>query len=363
MMVPWKELVQIDQTLVLQYSKQGQSLDEILVSTLSHFDRLQPHSVIFIKNEKFLQKFEEVYQAHTSFSSLEIGVIFEQSFWEKIQKKEKSRLDSFLKDLSFLALSPSVMLTMCRLSEVFYKKEIQSINSFVDGRQMGTARIHPTALIAQGVFIGENVTIGPHVIIHSGVSLLGHNEIGEGTHLFANVTLYPRVKLGKNCRLHSHAVIGADGFGYHFEKGVHHKIWHLGGVEIGDDVEVGANSAIDGGTFSPTIIGPQCKIDNLVQIGHNCHLGQGVILCGHVAIGGSSHIGDYSVFGGKSGMGQDMKIGKACQIAGGALVNCDWPDGSILGGHPARPLKEWMKGLALVSNLVQNRHRSSDKNS
>ena len=143
-------------------------------------------------------------------------------------------------------------------------------------------------------------------------------------------------------------MIGADGFGYNFSKGVHHKVWHVGSVVIGNDVEIGGGTCIDGGTFSPTYIGNGSKIDNQVQVGHNCKLGTGVVLCGQVGIGGSTTIGDYTVLGGAAMVANGMKIGKAVQIAGGSGVTGAIEDGAVVGGFPARDIKEWFKGVAYV---------------
>lgn len=241
----------------------------------------------------------------------------------------------------FIASTAKINLSIGQISKPFYDNKYS-----IEGLE--EAEIDSTTTIHAGASVGKNVKIEADVVIYPGAIVMDNCTIGAGSVLYPNCTLYPFTKLGKKARVHSGVVIGADGFGYHFDNGVHHKVWHMGGVDIGDDVEVGANSQIDSGTFSPTLIGDGCKFDNNVQIGHNCVLGKGVLICGHVAIGGSSTLGDYTVFGGKSGMGDNMKLGNACKVAGGALVNADWPDGTILGGHPARPLREWMRGIAYL---------------
>ena len=141
-------------------------------------------------------------------------------------------------------------------------------------------------------------------------------------------------------------MIGSDGFGYNFDQGEHLKIWHIGGVVIGNDVEVGACTTIDSGTFTPTLLGDGSKLDNQVQIAHNCKLGRGVIMCGQSGLAGSATLGDYTLVGGKAAVGPGFTLGDRCQIGGAAVVNNDWPDDSILGGHPARPVKEWLRGVA-----------------
>ena len=173
-------------------------------------------------------------------------------------------------------------------------------------------------------------------------------EIHEGTEIFPNTVVYRNVKIGKHVRIHGNCTIGADGFGYNFKNGEHLKVWHMGSVIIHDHVEIGAGTCIDSGTFSPTIIGAGSKIDNLVQIGHNCRLGKGVILCGQSGLAGSCSLGDYVVLGGKAAVGNGVTVGKASQIAGNAGVISNIGDGVVVGGFPARDIKEWMKGVAYV---------------
>jgi UDP-3-O-[3-hydroxymyristoyl] glucosamine N-acyltransferase len=311
-------------------------------TSISTLDFPLENSIYFIKEKKLIPDLE----TYSNTSLLKnMGCIISAKLWSKFSEEESKE---FCSKHSMVCTSENVDLAISYLSESFYHEYYDSLNHLVDGRQMGTVDIHPSAWIAQNVFLGENVTIGKDVKIYSGATIMGSNNIEEGSVIFPNVTLYPRVSLAENCRIHSSTVIGADGFGYNFDQGVHHKVWHFGGVKIGKNVEIGANSSIDGGTFSPTVIGDGSKIDNQVQLGHNCILGTGVVLCGGVSIGGSSIVGDYTVFGGRSGMGHGHKLGARCKIAGGCLVNCDWPDDSVLGGHPGRPLKEWMRGIAYL---------------
>ncbi len=244
--------------------------------------------------------------------------------------------------------SEDVMLTLCQTSKVFSDMITASENDIVDGRQLATVKIDPTADIAQHVFIGANVEIGASVTIYPGCRILSNSIIADGVTLYPNVTIYPRTKIGERTVIHASSVIGADGFGYYFAGGVHHKIYHIGSVEIGSDVEIGANSCVDRATFGKTIIGDGSKLDNHVQVGHNCRLGKGVILCGHVAIGGSTKIGDFTFMGGKSATGHGLTLGRGVQVGGGGLVNCDWADGSIVTGYPAREVKEWLRGLAYI---------------
>jgi len=317
--------------------------EEILA--ICTFDSLSEKGMLFIKNAKFLQKFMAVIE---SAISQKIGIVIEEKFYSQIDQISKASLEK----LPWVATSSNVALSLTILSKPFYDKKFGTINIQVDGRQMGTTEIHPTARISQNVFIGENVKIGAFVEIMPGSVIMPNVDIAENSKIFPNVTIYPFTKIGKNCRIHSGTVIGSDGYGYTFHQGQHKKIWHMGGVEIHDDVEIGSNSSIDMGTFSPTIIGAGTRIDNQVQVAHNVKLGRGVILCGQVGIAGSAVLEDFVVCGGKAAVGPDAHIGMGSQLAGGAVVtDGSWPAGSKLGGHPARDLKEWLKGLAYLRKV------------
>jgi UDP-3-O-[3-hydroxymyristoyl] glucosamine N-acyltransferase len=318
--------------------------EEILA--ISALDALKPHSFIFIKNGKFLDKF----LPHIDKAlELNLGLVIDEKFFSLMGPSYKEQMEK----LAWIVLSPNIAQSLTILSKPFFDLKMKGLNTQVDGRQMGTTEIDPSARISQNVFIGENVKIGAHVEILPGCTILPHVTIEEGTKLFPNVTIYPFTTIGKNCRIHSGVVIGSDGFGYTFSQGQHKKIWHMGGVIIHDDVEIGSNSSVDMGTFSPTVIGAGTRIDNLVQIAHNSKIGKGCILCGQAGLAGSVVLEDFVVLGGRAAIGPDSHIGMGSQIAGGAKVNeaAIWPAGSKLGGHPARDLKEWMKGFAYVRKM------------
>jgi UDP-3-O-[3-hydroxymyristoyl] glucosamine N-acyltransferase len=334
-----QDLISFDKTL--KFVKNAEWPEEILA--ISALDALTSQSFIFIKNAKFLTKLIPHIQKAVE---LKVGVVVDEKFYAMANQEMKSELEK----LTWIATSPNVALSLTVLSKPFYDLKWKTLNMQVDGRQMGTTDIDPTARISQGVFIGEHVKIGANVEILPGSVILPHCEIGANTKIYSNVTVYPFSKIGKNCRFHSGVTIGGDGFGYTFHQGQHLKIWHMGGVEIHDDVEIGANTTVDMGTFSPTIIGAGTRIDNLVQIAHNCRIGKGCVLCGQSGLAGSVVLEDYVVLGGRAAVGPDSFIGMGTQIAGGAKVNesAIWPAGSKLGGHPAKDLKEWMRGIAWV---------------
>lgn len=336
------QLKQFDSTLEVVHNQSWP--EEILA--ISSLEQLAEQSVVFIRNARFLNKFLPLIEEALT---KKVGVIVDAKFYSLMNSESKEALQK----LSFIATTANVALSLTHLSRPFYEVKFREMNTQVDGRQMGTTSIDASARIAQGVFIGEHVTIGANVVIHPGVTILPQVAIGENTVIYPNVTIYPYTQIGKNCRIHSGVVIGSDGFGYTFDQGIHKKIWHMGGVEIHDHVEIGSNTSIDQGTFSPTIIGEGTRIDNLVQIAHNCRIGRGCILCGQSGLAGSVTLEDYVVLGGRAAVGPDSFIGMGSQIAGGAKVNesARWPAGSKLGGHPAKDLKEWMRGVAYLRKV------------
>jgi UDP-3-O-[3-hydroxymyristoyl] glucosamine N-acyltransferase len=337
-----QELSQFDSSL--KFIQNQMWPEEILA--ISSLDSMLENSLVFIKNLKFLQKLKSQLEKAVS---LRVGVIIEEKFFFSLGDDTRSELDK----LSWLATTSNVAQSLTFISKPFYDEKMKSVNTQVDGRQMGTTEIHPAASIAQNVFIGEHVKIGKNVEIMPGAVIHSCSEIGEGTKIFSNVTVYPFTKIGKECRIHAGTVIGSDGYGYTFSNGKHLKIWHFGGVEIQDDVEIGSNTSIDMGTFSPTVIGAGTRIDNLVQIAHNVKLGRGCIICGQSGVAGSAVLEDFVVLGGRAAIGPDAFIGTGSQVAGGAKVNegAIWPAGSKLGGHPARDLKEWMRGVAYLRTM------------
>lgn len=339
-----QDLVRYDHSLKFVHNPEWP--EEILA--ISALDAPTEKSIVFVKNAKFLNKFKGKLDA---LAGLKVGAIIDEKFFASVTNEDKE----ILLNLSWLGTSANVALSLTMLSKPFYDLKFKGMNMQADGRQMGSTEINPSAFISQNVFIGENVKIGANVEILPGSVILPNVEIGDNTKIYGNVTIYPFTKIGKGCRIHSGTVIGADGFGYTFHQGQHHKIWHMGGVDIADDVEIGTNTSIDQGTFTPTRIGAGTRIDNLVQIAHNCKIGKGCILCGQVGLAGSVTFEDFVVVGGQAAIGPDAHIGMGTQIGGkaGVMEGAVWPPGSKIAGFPARDLKEWLRGLALAKRLAE----------
>lgn len=317
------------------------------VKGVSHVEKLEKDHLVFLKNKVFLKKFDNFLSEHKDFNLSKLLIVIEEKVKDEIS-------DEKLEEMGAVIIVPSVDEALCHFSKIFYDKKFKNSNlvkNFVSEENYFPQSVQ----IADNVFIGENVQIGENVIVMSGVTLMSEVSIGDGTIIYPNVTIYPYVKIGKNCRIHSQVSIGADGFGYNFIAGKHLKVWHLGAVEISDDVEIGSNSCIDAGTFQPTRIGAGTKIDNHVQVAHNCQVGEHVILCGHVALAGSCQIGNYCVFGGKSGAGPGVILEDGVQVGGGALVNRNWEAGSKLGGYPAFEVRSWMKSVAEFKKLGERK--------
>ncbi len=225
--------------------------------------------------------------------------------------------------------------------------------------------IHPSAVIAETAEIDDNVTIGPNVVVESNVKIKQNTVILAGCYLGSdvvigkNVKLYPGVKImdfceiGDNVVIHAGVVVGSDGFGYETVNGIHEKIPQIGNVIIEDDVEIGANTTIDRARFSSTIIGKGTKIDNLVQIGHNVHIGKYCLIVSQVGIAGSSKLGNYVIVGGQSGIAGHLTIGDRSMIAGQTGIASSCKEGSFLRGSPAMPYNEATRYLACRKYLPE----------
>jgi len=216
-------------------------------------------------------------------------------------------------------------------------------------------QIHPTVKIEAQCVIGDKVVIAENAVIGAGTYIGDQCEIGAETQVDAHVAIYHQVRLGKRVRIASGTVIGSDGFGYAKQKAIWHKIPQLGRVLIDDDVEIGANCAIDRGAIEDTVIERGVKLDNLIQIGHNVRIGEGTIIAGCVGIAGSATIGKHCMIGGQTGIAGHITIADNAVITGGTEVSKSIREPGVyssgIGGLVTN--NEWRKNSARVLRLEQ----------
>jgi UDP-3-O-[3-hydroxymyristoyl] glucosamine N-acyltransferase len=223
------------------------------------------------------------------------------------------------------------------------------------------ACIDPTALVGEQpsihafVSIGEHTMIGARCRLHPGVAIGRDCRLGDDVIIYPNAVLYDGTIVGHRVIIHANAVIGADGFGYRFQNGKHAKVPQLGHVEVGDDVEIGACTTIDRGTFQATRIGEGTKIDNLVQVAHNCRIGRHNLLVSQMGIAGSSSTGDHVVIAGQVGIRDHVHIGTGAVIGAKAGVAKDVPDGERMLGAPATPEREQKRILMSLDKIPEMR--------
>jgi UDP-3-O-[3-hydroxymyristoyl] glucosamine N-acyltransferase len=223
------------------------------------------------------------------------------------------------------------------------------------------AAIHATAKLGSHCFVGAFATVGEGSVLgdrcrlHERVTIGRSCRLGDDVELYPGVVLYDGTVLGNRVIVHANAVIGADGFGYRVQGGRHTKVPQFGYVDVGDDVEIGAGTAIDRGTFGATRIGVGTKIDNLVQIGHNCSLGRHNMIVSQVGIAGSCSTGDYVVIAGQVGIADHVHIGDGAQIGARSGIHRDIGAGERILGAPGRPESEEKRILLCLEKLPELR--------
>jgi UDP-3-O-[3-hydroxymyristoyl] glucosamine N-acyltransferase len=230
--------------------------------------------------------------------------------------------------------------------------------------------VHSTAVLHDSVKLGKGVTVQPYVVLAEGAVVGDHTRIGPGTavgantrigcdcNIAANVTIYPGTHIGNRVIVHGGAVLGGDGFGYVRDSGTgrYEKFPQVGTLEIHDEVEIGCNTTIDRGALGATVIGRGTKIDNLVQIAHNCHIGENVVIAAQTGISGSCVIENDVIIAGQVGIADHCRIeqgvilGAQCGVPTGKIVR---GAGVVYWGTPARPIKGYLKELAVLAKLAK----------
>ena len=216
-----------------------------------------------------------------------------------------------------------------------------------------TARIGTNVAVYPFAYVGEKAEIGDDTTLFPGAVIGEGCRIGQGCIIHPNAVLYPDVVLADRVEIHAGTVLGGDGFGYRHVNGRHVKIPHTGGLEVGSDVEIGANCAIDRATFEATRIGEGTKIDNLVMIGHNNQIGRHNLLCGQVGIAGSCTIGDNVVMAGQAGIKDKTQIGDGVIVGAQAGVHRNIPSGQQVLGSPAIPVREQRRIFQMIARLPE----------
>jgi len=232
-------------------------------------------------------------------------------------------------------------------------------------RRKPSSGVHPTAVIGAGASVGKDCSVGPYVAVGDGSSIgdgsvieagcsIGRNvQLGVSSWLHPRVTLYDDVSIGARAILHSGCVIGADGFGFALVQDRYRKFPQVGRVEIGDDVEIGANACVDRAALGVTSIGDGVKLDNMVHIGHNCRIGKHVVIAAQTGLSGGVVIEDYAVIGGQVGIGDKARVESRAVLGSGSgvLTSKIIRSGQTVWGTPARPLRQYLEQLASISKI------------
>jgi UDP-3-O-[3-hydroxymyristoyl] glucosamine N-acyltransferase len=248
---------------------------------------------------------------------------------------------------------PNARIAFARVLPLFFPEQTFAGGIHLSAIVAASAQVDASAHIGPHCVIGEQVKIGPKVILRGG------NHIGNGcviaaeSQLFPNVVLYNQTQIGQRVRIHAGAVLGSDGFGYVFDGGIHRKVPQVGQVIIQDDVEIGANVTIDRGALGPTVVGKGTKIDNLVQIAHNVTIGENSLVIAQVGIAGSTKIGKNVTLAGQVGIAGHLKIGDQAIVAAQSGVMHDIPEKGKWLGAPAQPDRQAKRQMIAIQQLPE----------
>lgn len=248
---------------------------------------------------------------------------------------------------------PNARVAVAKLLPVFFPVDQYAAGIHPSAVIADSAQVDPTAHIGPNCVIGARAKVGARSVLQGGNHLGRDGTIGDDTSLFPNVVIYAQCQIGNRVSIHAGTVIGSDGYGYVFDEGRHRKMLQVGNVIIHDDVEIGANAAIDRGALGPTVIGQGTKIDNLVHIAHNVTLGRNCLVMGQVGFAGSTQLGDYCVIASQSGIAGHLKIGHQATVGAKSGVMRDIPDKGTVLGIPAAPDREAKRQMIALTQLPE----------
>ncbi len=304
---------------------------DLSLTGMAALDAASPHDVSFLGNEKYYGQFLETKAAAVLVPR---GVVAGPEGTALITVENPS--------LSFAIVVRHFAAATRKFVPGIHPHAFVDPSAVLDPTKV---RVQAGAVVLAGATVGDGSDIGPNSVVSDDA------VIGKDCRLMANSSVRERCVLGDRVTLQPGAVIGSDGYGYEFSEGRHAKIDQVGIVEIGDDVEVGANSSIDRARFGKTIIGEGTKIDNLVQIGHNVVLGKHCLIVAQVGISGSTRLGDYVTVAGQAGIVGHVTIGDNTTLTARAGVTTSLEGGQIYSGRPAKPFREEMKLRANVRRM------------
>jgi UDP-3-O-[3-hydroxymyristoyl] glucosamine N-acyltransferase len=240
-----------------------------------------------------------------------------------------------------------------RLLPLFYPPDLDEPGIDPGSTISPSARVDPTARVGPNCVIGPRARIGARSVLMGGNHVGRDCHIGDDTRLFPNVVIYAKCQLGHRVTVHAGTVIGSDGYGYVFDEGRHRKMLQLGNVIVHDDVEIGANAAIDRGAFGATVIGQGSKIDNLVHVAHNVTIGRHCLVMGQVGFAGSTRLGDYCVIASQAGIAGHLTLGQQATVGAKSGVMRDVPDKGVVLGIPAAPDKQAKRQMIAIQQLPE----------
>jgi UDP-3-O-[3-hydroxymyristoyl] glucosamine N-acyltransferase len=248
---------------------------------------------------------------------------------------------------------PDARIAMARLLPVFFPPDEYPQGIHPSANIDPSAQVDATAHIGPNCVIGARVQIGPRSVLLGGDYIGRDCRLGEDVCLFPNVVIYAKTVIGHRVAIHAGTVIGSDGYGYVFDEGRHCKVLQVGTVIIHDDVEIGANAAIDRAALGATVIGAGTKIDNLVHVAHNVVMGRHCLVMGQAGFAGSTQLGDYVIIASQSGIAGHLKLGQQAMIGAKSGVMRDIPDGGKVLGIPAMPDKQAKRQIIAVQQLPE----------